>query len=360
MSLTYIMNQEMNKKYDNDTLLFEGRENGRYQVLSSVELIFETVHPNDAMQNFIVSHFTPVSSSNMVFNREEASRKIYTRGLHHHDYFEMLYIIHGEMYQIIENKRHLYTEGSLCLLNKNIRHSEEFSSDFRAAFLSLPAPLIDNILKDSEHLFFEQEKLPDDQLLFTFFQNNIADNASSVREYIDFIPCSDDKAVRQKMYALFEELTLIFIKPSFGASYQIKYILMQIFAEILDDSHYQTLPVNIGTEKEGQIFDQITELMRLNNGRISRKELADTLHYSGAYLNNIVQKYTGLSLFQYAMTICMKEAAWRLLNTEEKISSIAESLGFNNRTHFYKVFKDAYHMTPKEYRHDAYKRCNPI
>lgn len=350
MSLTYIMNQEMNQKYNNDTLLLEGRENGHYRVLSSIDLIFETVHPSDAVQNFIVSHFTPISSSNMVFNREEASKKIYTRGLHRHDYFEMLYIIHGEMYQIIENKRHLYKEGSLCLLNKNIWHSEEYSSDFRVVFLSLPTPLIDNILKDSEHIFFEQEKLPNNQLLFPFFQNNITDNARFVREYIDFIPCSDDHAVRQKMYALFEELTRIFIKPSFGASYQIKYILMQIFAEILDVSHYQTLPINIGTEKEGKIFDQITDLMSQKNGRISRKELADTLHYSGTYLNNIVQKYTGLSLFQYAMTICMKEASWRLLNTEEKVSSIAESLGFNNRTHFYKVFKDIYHMTPKEYR----------
>lgn len=350
MNLTYILNPETNKKYDDDTLLLEGRENGRYQVLNSVDLIFETVHPNDDMQNFIVSHFTPVSSSNMVFNREEASGKIYTRGLHHHDYFEMLYIIRGEMYQIIENKRHLYTEGSLCLLNKNIRHSEEFSSDFRAVFLSLPTPLIDCILKDSEHILFEQERLPNDQLLFTFFQSNIADNASSVREYIDFIPCSDSSAVRQKMYALFEELTLIFMKPSFGASYQFKYILMQIFAEILDASHYQTLPVNIGTEKEGHIFDLVTDLMRQRNGRISRKELADTLHYSGTYLNNIVHKYTGLNLFQYAMTICMKEAARRLSNTEEKVSSIAESLGFSNHTHFYKVFRDIYHMTPKEYR----------
>lgn len=79
--------------------------------------------------------------------------------------------------------------------------------------------------------------------------------------------------------------------------------------------------------------------MRQNYGRISRNELANTLHYSAVYLNNIVQKYTCLSLFQYAMTICMKEAAWHLLNTEEKVSSIAESLGINNRTHFIRYLR---------------------
>lgn len=355
MQLTYESSENIQTPLAEHNLLLEGRKNGQYQVINSIDLVFETVHPADKLQNFIVSYFTPTSSANMVLSYEEASREIYSRGLHHHDYFEMLYIIRGEMYQIIENKRHLYTEGSLCLLNKNIRHTEEFSSDFRAAFLSLPTPLIESIINDSESFFFSCEKSADNHQLFSFFSNNMATGTTAIREYIDFIPRSDDHIVRQKMYTLFEELTLVFIHPSVGASYQIKKILMQIFSEILNDTHYQTLPVNIGTQKEGEIFDKLTTLMMEHHGRLSRKELATALHYSGVYLNNIVHKYTGLNLFQYSMTICMKEADWRLRNTKEKISDIAESLGFNNRTHFYKIFKDTYHMTPKEYRRTMQK-----
>jgi AraC-like DNA-binding protein len=350
MKLTYQSSENIQIPLSEQRLLLEGRENGQYQALNSIDLVFETVHPADKLQNFIVSYFTPTSSSNMVLSYEEASREIYSRGLHHHDYFEMVYIIRGEMYQIIENKRHLYTEGSLCLLNKNIRHTEEYASDFRAAFLSLPVPLIESIINDSETFLFPSEKTDDNQQLFSFFSNNMATGTAAIREYIDFIPRSNDESVNHKMYALFEELTLVFMAPSAGASYQVKNILMQIFSEILNDTNYQTRPVNIGTKKEGEIFDRLTNLMVERHGRISRKELAASLNYSGVYLNNITRKYTGLNLFQYSMTICMKEAAARLRDTDEKISDISESLGFNNRTHFYKIFKDTYHMTPKAYR----------
>ena len=86
------------------------------------------------------------------------------------------------------------------------------------------------------------------------------------------------------------------------------------------------------------------------NGRISRQELVSSLHYSGVYLNNIVKKYTGLSIYDYGMTFCMKKTAELLVSSDLSISEIASSMGFSNRTHFYKVFQGTYHMSPYEYR----------
>ena len=50
------------------------------------------------------------------------------------------------------------------------------------------------------------------------------------------------------------------------------------------------------------------------------------------------------------MTFCLKEAKYLLLHSDKTISSISENLGFTNRTHFYKLFKAKYGLTPNEYR----------
>nr|WP_308496743.1 helix-turn-helix domain-containing protein [uncultured Agathobacter sp.] len=64
----------------------------------------------------------------------------------------------------------------------------------------------------------------------------------------------------------------------------------------------------------------------------------------------LVKKYTNSCLFNYSQTFCMKKAAALLLETTASISEIMEELHFTNTTHFYKCFKEHYHMTPKQYR----------
>ena len=83
---------------------------------------------------------------------------------------------------------------------------------------------------------------------------------------------------------------------------------------------------------------------------MSRHELESSLHYSGDYLNKIVKKYTGLAIFDYGMTFCMKRASSLLQYSNMTISEIARQLGFSNRTHFYKVFQNTFSLTPSEYR----------
>lgn len=92
---------------------------------------------------------------------------------------------------------------------------------------------------------------------------------------------------------------------------------------------------------------------------MTRAELEKVLNYSGDYLNRIVNKYAGMCIFDYGMTFCLKKAALLLSSTEESISSIASSLHFSNRTHFYSLFKKHYGITPKEYRKKSQKsNCN--
>lgn len=338
-------------------LTVPGKDPKQYHSFYPIDLFFETAHPKDLEQNFIISYFSPAVSLNTSFNFEEASRKVYSREAHQHDYFELVYIIKGEMYQTIENERHLYPEGSLCLLNRNIHHREEFSTEFRTAFLSIPPTVIDSILEEMDSLFFKEELSFKDSLLYRFFNSNLYDEESGTkREYIDFIPNPHNANVNRHMYSLFEQLTKVFFLPGPGSTYTLKSLLMQMFDHLSQIENYQNIPVRFGTKSETQLFNQITNLMEDSHGRISRSELEQKLNYNGAYINKIIKKYTNLNTFQYGMTFCMKEAKRLLLETELSISEIAEILEFSNRTHFYKVFKETYGFTPKAYREMSLSR----
>lgn len=324
---------------------------GRRQELSHVpDLIFETFHPDDPEHMFFYSQYYAEDVSHASMNYDQAAEVLFSRPLHQHDYFEFLYVIRGQMYQWIENQRHLYPQGSLCLLNRNIRHQEEFSTDFYTAFLALPVSLVRRMLADRETYFFPCESGAADSLCLRFFQENSRSDSTALMEYIDFIPDPDKPAVQQTMHSLFQDLVAQYIAPRVGSTYQIMGLLMQIFHQLSLPDQYSNTALKLAPDPELQLFDSISAMLRLHSGRISRSELAQALNYSGHYLNRVVKRHTGLSLQQYGMQFAMQAAAGMLCYTDRKVEEICEYLRFSNQTQFYRQFQDRHGLTPRQYR----------
>ena len=57
-----------------------------------------------------------------------------------------------------------------------------------------------------------------------------------------------------------------------------------------------------------------------------------------------------MSLVELGQSICLEEAAYMLRHTDKSISEIMQTLNYSNRTYFYRIFREQYGMTPKEYR----------
>lgn len=138
--------------------------------------------------------------------------------------------------------------------------------------------------------------------------------------------------------------------PDFGSSYAILGLLCEILCYISSPLNYHCTLAEISQSNDYLIFERIHHLLTDNDGRLSRQEIAQKINYSGDYINRIVNKYTGMSLHDYGMNLCIKRAAKLIASTEHSISDIAISLGFTNRTYFYKIFSKKYGVTPKEYR----------
>lgn len=74
------------------------------------------------------------------------------------------------------------------------------------------------------------------------------------------------------------------------------------------------------------------------------------MQYSGAYINQVFQKKYQCSVTEYNQAICLHHMVNLLLTTNKTIEDICYTIGFSNRTHVYKLFKEKYGCTPSEYR----------
>lgn len=320
-----------------------------YHLLSPFQLTFITFHPDDLENYYFITELAPDFMMYTALKKNEIQRYL-TDKKHQHNFYELLFVLEGSLFQKIENQRHLYTPGSCCLLNRNVQHTEEYSTNFRAIFLEMSEEFLQEVFASLSLSYFNVEKEHKPTQLEEFLSQNIYNNQSYDKNYIDLIPVQDSTWITQNIHNLFEQMTLEILNPHFGSSFLIKGFFFKLLHMLSDPSNYETTPVKIGTQTENIIFNKISELLSTTNGRITRSKLSETLNYSGVYLNNITKKYTGLSIFEYGMTYCMKKATELLLDTSVSISEAALVLGFSNRSHFYKIFQETYHVTPAEYR----------
>lgn len=86
------------------------------------------------------------------------------------------------------------------------------------------------------------------------------------------------------------------------------------------------------------------------NGLPSVKYFADKLCLSSNYFGDMFKKETGKSPQEYIQDKVMELAKERISDTEETVSRIAYSLGFQYPQHFCRLFKKRTGYTPNEYR----------
>ena len=284
--------------------------------------------------------------------RDEYIQNVLNRGQHMHNTYEIVYTRQGEFYQQIEANRYCYKEGTCFILNRNVRHKEEYTSNFSIVTLSLSPDFLLNTLNDSFSSSFTGPNL--DWLggseVKDFFDAELNGAESEKKRYLNFIPHTSGEGYTDKIRSFFDQLVSIISSPIPGGSHEFKAIICQILAELGNDNDYSTRLYHIGSNTESKIFAKITALMEEHNGRLTRSELIKLTNYSGSYLNKIVQKYSGRSLSQYGYYFSMKEAARLLKSTDLTIEEIALQIGFSDRTHFYALFRQEYGITPRQYR----------
>ncbi len=102
--------------------------------------------------------------------------------------------------------------------------------------------------------------------------------------------------------------------------------------------------------KKKLIQQAISLIHQRSNEELSLEKVARECGFSKYYFSRIFKKYTGKTFKTYLIDLRINKAKDLLLNSELPISQICYEIGFNDLSHFNRVFKKKVGCSPSEFR----------
>ena len=253
---------------------------------------------------------------------------------HQHDFFEIVSVYQGGCINVVSGKRRHLAAGDLCLFNLAALHSITLDDE--------NSVVINILIKKS--------------LFESIFVNMLSACSPIQHFYISSLFLHDSKErtiylnCRPGSTVEFYLLQLILGYNSDEPSNQntLKALLI-CFLNDLAKEHKENLEQSV-LQETGRSFSSILSYIGSHYQTATPESIAEHFHYNKQYLSNLILKETGQTLSQIIRSSKLKQAADFIADTNIPISKIVELVGYNDRSHFDKAFKQKYLITPAQYR----------
>lgn len=275
--------------------------------------------------------------------------KVSARGrghLHGHQFIEIAYVASGNGIHLVGGKSYQVTRGDLFVIDYNtlheFRHDEKSDSPDLIVYNCIFKPeFIDNSLfhyKDFSDiichfafrtLFCEGDENPVDIKLIGKDTREVeALYEKMYREYL-----LQDTGYEDMIRALITELLIIIFR------------LCKKTADSNDT-------VNLSRRK---IIDDVIRYMRRNfSEEFNLSDLSLEFYLSKNSLCKLFKDTTGMTVTEYVQKIRIEEACSYLRQTDDKIITVANRVGYSDIKFFNKIFKRITGKTPGQYRNSMH------
>ena len=112
-------------------------------------------------------------------------------------------------------------------------------------------------------------------------------------------------------------------------------------------------------EGSNSLSDQIVQYISEHPDTVTLKELGARFSYHPNYISTLLHRETGKSFSALLTQQRMERAAVLLRGTSLPIEEIAFMLGYSNSSNFYKVFREYYGLSPREYTARS-RKCDSV
>ena len=137
--------------------------------------------------------------------------------------------------------------------------------------------------------------------------------------------------------------------------------LLQRVKQIIVEKLHGTVPEEIGEECDpilkrpypelSPLIRKIVMIVAMEYGQhISLKSIADRFRMNPTYLGQIFIKETGMKFTEYLMMYRMHVERSRIMETDDKITEVADEVGYTNMNYFYQHFHNYYKISPLKMR----------
>lgn len=232
---------------------------------------------------------------------------------HSHSNTELLLVTKGIGNIITNNNKYLIKEKDLIIINSNTEHYEITNSDCQ--FMVIGVDKFNGYIQNSL----------DKNVITISLNNKEYEKILSLYKiiYDDAINTIDDNVI-SNCFSIIVALLERNINFKFNSIAKTNYsTLVASIVDLIENYHYSNLKLN---------------------------DLAVRFSISQSTLIHRFKKETGYTIINYKIKCQIEEAKNLLKITNLTITSIASEVGFNDTSHFTKVFKEKEGITPKEYR----------
>lgn len=148
---------------------------------------------------------------------------------------------------------------------------------------------------------------------------------------------------------LFKQAMLEFAENSME-SRQIVPLLMQLIFAYMQKNYGIQVTLSVDGDANISRIPQYIYYLQTNYEEFSMKKMAQYFHLSEFYISRFFRKYTGRTIQDTLKGIRLSMAEILLCDTEYSVGEVAEKVGYQDVSHFIKIFSAVYGMTPLQYR----------
>lgn len=254
--------------------------------------------------------------------------------LHHHTYFEIVYVLEGSCINYTEGRPLTMKRSDLLILPPGTEHAlSSFADGNRIINILIRASLF-------ERMFFKQ--IPESDMVYTFFNRVLNSN---VKNSFLLYHTRDDVVIKSCILNLFDDQRHFHY---YLDSLKISYVSL-IFSRLLNmhEGHYEMFNANMESEHN---ISMLLRYMQNNYATITLKTMSAFFGYSERHLTRILCTYTGEGFQKNLQHIRIQKAKEYLRDSRYNIEKIALLVGYSSPYNFREVFKKECGMTPSEFQ----------
>ncbi|MBH1941970.1 helix-turn-helix transcriptional regulator [Mobilitalea sibirica] len=244
----------------------------------------------------------------------------------HYDY-ELILVLKGSLSLKLWPDSCVMKEGDIVLVNSKVVHGLSETNENNICL----------IMQLKQELFEDRK---DKNQNYQFYLNSVTDIVKPMVPYETFTRTA-------------AEIGLQYYENSLTNYFRIQALLYTLVADIFQYTQYdirQYADKNT-TVEEADTLLRIIEYVEQNYYEDSITDsLCRYIGMSEKTLYRFLKSHTNLTLKELVISIKLEKTLHMLSKTDKPISVIAQECGFGTDKTFYRIFKNAFGMTPTEYR----------
>lgn len=262
--------------------------------------------------------------------------------MNRHDYFELVYLISGELVWQVQDSFVTQSEGDLFVMTSPKFHRVTERSGHKVEVRSL---------------FFDRNLIASTAGSDFEFLDCLFTQASNQRHLVTTdtkLPCEIDQLIRE----ISKELPASSDRARLCIRTYVKMILVLLMDHVAIPGSRQSSAIRrqASLDRLRPLFDAME---RGYAGRISTDDAARIVNMSLSTFRRTFLQLTGESFVQYLNTFRVAKAQRLLASTDMPISEVCLEVGFCDQSYFGMIFRRLTQMTPRHYRRRVIQDLEP-